>query len=100
MVNAPGFQPLLPPPRAAALTANELMLWLEPRSTCSQSPEEPVHHLLLLASVPSTALAGLSPAAQLATLLLAGLFRARLVPRLGAAAGGVQPSLNDGGTSE
>src|SRR6201990_1971561 len=99
MLNAPVFQAVLSPPRPACLTTNELMFWFEPRSTWRNLvPAALEHHLLSVPSVPSNASAGPSVAAQDAD-PVAGLFNARLVPRLGAAGGGVKPSLYEGGTS-
>src|SRR4029453_4452513 len=71
----------------------------EPRSTWRNLvPAAVEQNLLSTASLPSNALAGASLAAQ-APDPGAGGFRARFVPGLGAAGGGVQPSLKDGGTS-
>src|SRR5947207_10879808 len=98
IVNAPVFQPVFSPPRPACLTTNEVTFWLDPRSTWRKLPAASEHHLLLLASEPSTALSEVSLVAHAAEAVVA-LPRARLVPSAGAVAGGVNPSLNDGGTS-
>ena len=60
-------------------------------------PAADEHHLLFTPSWPSNASPGPSLAAQDAD-PVAGLPCARLVPRTGAAGGGVKPSLNEGGT--
>src|SRR5262245_11917448 len=99
MLNAPVFQPVVSPPSPACLITNELTVWLEPRSTCSQMGLVEEQNLLLFIKMPSKALAADSAAPQM-VLLVAGLFNAKLVPKLGGAAGGVQPSLKDGGASE
>src|SRR6185369_9116126 len=99
MVNAPVFHPVCSPPRPACLITNELTFCAEPRSTVSVFvPAAVEHHLLLTPSLPSNAMAGPSLAAQDAE-PVALLPRARFVPRFGAAAGGVKPSLKLGGTS-
>src|SRR6188508_1106761 len=98
MLKAPVFQPVCSPPRPACLTTNELTFMFAPRSTWRNLvPAAVEHHLLLTPSSPSTASPGPSLAAHAAE-PVAGLPRARLVPRLGAAGGGVKPSLKDGGT--
>src|SRR6266545_3507845 len=88
MLKEPVFQPVFSAPRPACLTTNRFTLWLEPRSTVSDDGEVSVQNLLLLTSMPSTALG-----------LLTGLFRARFVPSAGGAGGGVNPALNEGGAS-
>src|SRR6266540_728481 len=98
MLYAPVFQPVFSPPRPACLMTKLDTSCVEPRSTCRNSCAVSEHHLLLLARLPSTAIAPLSLAAHTAEEVV-GLPRARLVPRLGAAGGGVNPSLNDGGAS-
>src|SRR5437763_501623 len=98
MVYAPVFQPVFSPPRPACLMTKLDTFIAEPRSTCSVNGAVSEHHLLLLASVPSTALSLVSVLAHGADEVV-GLPSARLVPRFGAAGGGVNPSLNDGGTS-
>ena len=54
--------------------------------------------MLLVARLPSTAMLLVSVLAHGADDVV-GLPSARLVPRFGAVGGGVNPSLNDGGTS-
>src|SRR5205823_2264407 len=98
MVYSPVFQPVFSPPRPACLMTKLDTFIAEPRSTCSVNGAVSEHHLLLLASVPSTALSLISVLAHGADEVV-GLPSARLVPRFGAAGGGVNPSLNDGGTS-
>src|SRR2546421_567289 len=98
MVYAPVFQPVFSPPRPACLMTKLDTVCVEPRSTWRNIGAVSEHHLLLLARVPSTAIAPDSPAAHGAEDVV-GLPSARLVPRLGAVDGGVNPALNDGGTS-
>src|SRR5689334_4523138 len=98
MSKAPVFQPVFSPPRPACFTTNEETFCAEPRSTCRNFVAADEHHLLATPRTPSNALSGVSLALHEVE-PVAGLPAARLVPRLGAAAGGVQPSLNDGGTS-
>src|SRR3954451_1278729 len=98
MVNAPVFQPVFSPPSPACFTTNELTVCAEPRSTVTTLGTVCEQNLLLLARLPSTALSAPSAVPQ-AVEAVTGLPRARLVPRLGAAGGGVNPSLKDGGTS-
>src|SRR5262245_27004167 len=98
MVKEPVFQPVVSPPRPACLTTKDPTLWLEPRSTARVFvPAASEHHLLLLARLPSTAFGPDSEAAHAAE-AVTGRLSARLVPRFGAAAGGLKPSLKDGGT--
>src|SRR5436305_10621650 len=66
IVNAPVFQPVFSPPRPACLTTNEVTFWLDPRSTWRKLPAASEHHLLLLASEPSTALSEVSLVAHAA----------------------------------
>src|SRR5258705_7533915 len=99
MLNAPVFHDVVSPPRPACLITNELMFWFDPRSTWRNFvPAADEHHLLSTPSTPSNALAGPSVLAHAAD-PVAGLFRARLVPRFGAVDGGAIPSVKDGGTS-
>src|SRR2546421_9866767 len=98
MLYAPVFQPVFSPPRPACLMTKLHTFCAEPRSTWRNIGAVNEHHLLLLARLPSTALSADSLAAHTAEEVV-GLPRARLVPRSGAAGGGVNPSLNDGGTS-
>src|SRR2546421_1848474 len=98
MLYAPVFQPVVSPPRPACLMTKLDTFWVEPRSTWRNMGAVNEHHLLLLARLPSTALSLDSLAAH-AVDPVVGLPRARLVPRFGAGGGGVNPSLNDGGTS-
>src|SRR6266540_2077187 len=95
----PVFPPVFSAPRPACLTTNRFTLWLEPRSTVSDDGEVSVQNLLLLTSMPSTALGAVSLVAHAAWGLLTGLFRARFVPSAGGAGGGVNPALNEGGAS-
>src|SRR5258708_129471 len=98
MLNAPVFQAVFSPPKPACLGTNEPMFWFEPRSTWRNLvPAANERHLLSVPSAPSNAFSGPSVAAHGAE-PVAGLPWARLVPRLGAAGGGVNPSLKDGGT--
>src|SRR6266498_3725134 len=99
MLKEPVFQPVFSAPRPACLTTNRFTLWLEPRSTVSDDGEVSVQNLLLLTSMPSTALGAVSLVAHAAWGLLTGLFRARFVPSAGGAGGGVNPALNEGGAS-
>src|SRR6266542_372546 len=92
-------EPVFSAPRPACLTTNRFTLWLEPRSTVSDDGEVSVQNLLLLTSMPSTALGAVSLVALAARGLLTGLFRARFVPSAGGAGGGVNPALNEGGAS-
>src|SRR5882672_9258220 len=71
---------------------------VEPRSTCRKIGAVAEQNLLFPASAPSTARPPFSSAAQVAEVVV-GLPSARLVPRSGAAGGGVKPSLNEGGAS-
>src|SRR4051794_38439972 len=57
IANAPVFQPVVSPPRPACLTTNRLTDWADPRSICRLAPAVSEHHLLLLATLASTALA-------------------------------------------
>src|SRR5256714_5058784 len=98
IVYAPVFQPVVSPPRPACFTTNCDTDCAEPRSTWRNSGDVSEHHLLLLASAPSTAFGADSVDAQTVE-PVAVLFSARFVPSAGGAAGGVKPSLNDGGTS-
>src|SRR4051794_24414887 len=98
MVNAPVFQPVFSAPRPACLSTTEPTLWLEPRSTCRNLVAADEQNLLLLARAPSTALSGDSAAAQAAE-PVAVLPWARLVPRLGGAAGWGAPAVEDRGTA-
>src|SRR5256885_384298 len=98
MLYAPVFQPVVSPPRPACLMTKPVTFCVEPRSTWRNMGEVSVHHLLLLARLPSTALSLDSLAVQ-GEEAVVGRPRARLVPRSGAGGGGVKPSLNDGGTS-
>src|SRR5215510_5859637 len=66
IANAPVFQPVVSPPRPACLTTKLPTCCAEPRSTCRLAPAVVEHHLLLLARLPSTALAALSAAAHAA----------------------------------
>src|SRR6266545_3595971 len=99
MLKEPVFQPVFSAPRPACLTTNRFTHWLEPRSTVSDDGEVSVQNLLLLTSMPSTALGAVSLVAHAAWGLLTGLFRARFVPSAGGAGGGVNPALNEGGAS-
>jgi hypothetical protein len=99
MVNAPEFQPVFSAPRPACLTTKERTVELAPRSMVSDDGEVRVQNLLLPTIRPSVTMPGPSAAAQGACGLVAVLPRARFVPRFGAAGGGVNPWLNDGGTS-
>src|SRR5690349_1136077 len=85
MVKAPVFQPVVSPPSPACLTTNDATFCAEPRSTVSVAPATVEHHLLLFARLPSTALLLVSLEAHAADEVV-GLFRARLVPKEGAAA--------------
>src|SRR5690348_3744679 len=98
MLNAPVFQPVFSAPSPACLITNDVTFWFEPRSTCRNLVASFEHHLLPTPTAESKAMDGPSVPAQ-AVEPLAGLPAARLVPSSGAAAGGVKPSLNDGGTS-
>src|SRR5204863_9974285 len=79
MVYAPVFQPVFSPPRPACLMTKLDTFCVEPRSTCSVNGAVSEHHLLLLASVPSTALSLVSVLAHGADEGV-GLPSARLVP--------------------
>src|SRR5438552_3997492 len=98
MLYAPVFQPVVSPPRPAFLSTKVFTVWLEPRSTCRKIGPVSEQNLLLFIRMPSNALSADSLGPQSA-LLVAGLPSAKLAPRLGAAVGGVQPSLNEGGAS-
>src|SRR5689334_18848495 len=98
MVKAPVFQAVVSPPNPACLTTNELIVCAEPRSTVSVLGLVCEQNLLLLARLPSTARSALSAVAQ-AVEPVTGRPRARFGPRVGGAAGGVKPSVKDGGTS-
>src|SRR5262247_4086138 len=87
IANAPVFQPVVSPPRPACLTTKLATVCAEPRSTCRLAPLVSEHHLLLLARLPSTALAAASEAAHAADAVTVRP-RARLVPSAGAGGGG------------
>ncbi len=97
-MNAPVFQLVVSPPRPACLTTNEDTFCADPRSTWQELRRRGGANLLLPARLPSTALA--APSAELHGAEPVAVWPwARFVPSSGAAAGGVNPSLNDGGTS-
>src|SRR2546429_1381101 len=98
IVYAPVFQPVVSPPSPACLTTKLDTFWVEPRSTWRNADAVSEHHLLLPARLPSTALSLDSLAAQGGDAVV-GLPWARLVPRFGAVGGGVDPSVQRGGTS-
>src|SRR5215831_2155490 len=98
IANAPVFHPVSSPPRPACLITKLPTVWAEPRSTCRLAPAVPEHHLLLLASTPSTALAAPSVVAHAVDAVTARP-SARLVPSAGAGVGGSAPAVKLGGTS-
>src|ERR1044071_7576635 len=83
IANAPVFQPVVSPPRPACLITKLPTCCAEPRSTCQLAPAAVEHHLLLLARMPSTALAAASVAAHAADAVTVRP-RARFVPSAGA----------------
>src|SRR5947208_2283949 len=66
IANAPVFHPVVSPPRPACLITKLPTCCTDPRSTCRLAAAVSEHHLLLLATLPSTALAAASEAAHAA----------------------------------
>src|ERR1044071_9263320 len=83
IANAPVFHPVVSPPSPACLTTQLPTCCAEPRSICRLAAVASEHHLLLLARLPSTALAAASLAAHAADAVTLRP-RARFVPSAGA----------------